>query len=504
MGMSGDYKIKTHIKDLILSIIIIYFILIPSKIIPNTPEAPIVYVDTDGSGNYNCDGKNDHIEINQALSFVNSNPDFTTVYLNGSNTYWINGTIYIGSNTILEGDPDAVIKLINHANWGIKYKGLIEAKNNRAKNITIRGFEIDGNCRNQSEGIGNSYYNMINLKESYNVTVNDMYLHDGLGDGIKVFHDYSREYETVPTNINIYNNKIFEIGHDAVWLKHSSNASIYNNDITIKADAAIRLTETMHIKIFNNTITSNNKGYAGIELNKKMTGPVMDDIEIYDNTIYHIRAWGIWVVGYGGYERDKARGVWIHHNTIYDTGTSSSLHEAGGIVVQGFNNTIIENNVIDGNRKYGIAYELYPRYGIPTDKGFVTIVRNNIISNTIPNLPDSGSGWGIKDYDPSNHTFILENNCIYNSAAANYENASSTTDLNVNPLFADVSKRDYHLKSAAGRFSDGQWVLDRKTSLLIDAGNSLSKYSNEPDPNGNRTNIGRYGNTAEASKSVSK
>ncbi|AAM04469.1 right-handed parallel beta-helix repeat-containing protein [Methanosarcina acetivorans] len=502
MSSRRDSETRRDIIFFIFVTIIIIGIVISTKTTSHFPTPHIIYIDTDGSGDYNCDGRNDHIEINKALSFVNENSNFTTVHLNGSNTYWINDTLYIGSNTILEGDSDAVIKLVNHANWGKTYKGLIEAKQDFEKNVTIRGFEIDGNCKKQYEDIGKGFYDMINLKNSYNVTIHDMYLYDGLGDGIKVFHDYSREYETVPTNINVYNNTIFEIGHDAVWLKHSSNASIYNNTITIKADAAIRLTETMHIKIYNNTITANNKGYAGIELDKKMTAPLMDDIEIYNNRIYHTRAWGIWIVGYSKYDKDRAKGVWIHHNIIYDTGTSSTLHEAGGIVVQGFNNTIIENNVIDGNRKYGVAYELYPAYGIPKDNGFVTIVRNNIISNTIRNVADVGSGWGVKNCDPSNHTFILENNCVYNSAAGNYVNVTPTTDINVDPLYADISNHDYHLKSKAGRWSNTGWITDNVSSPCIDAGYLSSDYSNEPENNGDRTNIGRYGNTYEASKSL--
>jgi len=32
----------------------------------------IVYVDTDGTGNYNCDGTNDHVEINKALAYIDS------------------------------------------------------------------------------------------------------------------------------------------------------------------------------------------------------------------------------------------------------------------------------------------------------------------------------------------------------------------------------------------------------------------------------------------------
>ena len=34
------------------------------------PSAPVVYVAGDGSGDYKCDGKADHVQINQALKFA--------------------------------------------------------------------------------------------------------------------------------------------------------------------------------------------------------------------------------------------------------------------------------------------------------------------------------------------------------------------------------------------------------------------------------------------------
>ena len=79
--------------------------------------APIVYVAGDGSGDFNCDGKDDHVQINQALKFVAENSEYTTVHLKGPFTYVIDDTLLIGSNTILEGDSTAVIKLVNHAGW---------------------------------------------------------------------------------------------------------------------------------------------------------------------------------------------------------------------------------------------------------------------------------------------------------------------------------------------------------------------------------------------------
>jgi len=68
--------------------------------------------------------------------------------------------------------------------------------------------------------------------------------------------------------------------------------------------------------------------------------------------------------------------------------------------------------------------------------------------------------------------------------------------------FADAANGDYHLKSAQGRWNGTEWVTtDVITSNCINAGDPTSLYTNEPEDNGDRINIGRYGNTAEASKS---
>jgi hypothetical protein len=66
-----------------------------------------------------------------------------------------------------------------------------------------------------------------------------------------------------------------------------------------------------------------------------------------------------------------------------------------------------------------------------------------------------------------------------------------------------VIGEDYHLKSTAGHrnSSQGQWIEDDITSPCIDAGNPGSEVGNEPQPNGNRINMGAYGGTPAASKS---
>ncbi|MDR7667310.1 hypothetical protein RG963_16325, partial [Methanosarcina sp. Z-7115] len=62
--------------------------------------APIVYVAGDGTGDFNCDGKDDHVQINKALKFVADKSAYTTVHLKGPFTYVIDDTLLIGSDTI--------------------------------------------------------------------------------------------------------------------------------------------------------------------------------------------------------------------------------------------------------------------------------------------------------------------------------------------------------------------------------------------------------------------
>jgi len=63
---------------------------------------------------------------------------------------------------------------------------------------------------------------------------------------------------------------------------------------------------------------------------------------------------------------------------------------------------------------------------------------------------------------------------------------------------------DYHLQSAAGRWDAAprQWVQDATTSPCIDAGDPASPAGDEPVPNGGIIDMGVYGGTAEASRSI--
>ena len=534
-------------KSFLLSILFFSF---SYTLFSQTP--PIVYVATDGNGDYNCNGTSDQIEINQALDFVASHSDYTTVYLKGSTTFWINEPIYISSNTILEGDSTAIIKLIDNAKWETKFKGLIMQKGaiftisledttNAIHDITIRGFEIDGNRENQDEPSGHSYYNMIKLQSCYNITINNMFMHDNLADIVNItsgIYGYN-------VNFKMFNNRVHGSGHDGIYIGDCDNFEIYNNVFTNnRTDAHIRAQACNHFTVHDNICgnhpdASRTSGGIGVDIQVYGDTP-LNDVEIYNNYIYGYGSFpGIWLwqLKKGG-ELNTHRDVYIHNNIIENA-------QGAGIAIYGFNNTIIENNMIEHNgegtnkgytdnvligKQSGITF--YEGGNKNKIKGYTTIVRNNIIGNN--------AGFGIENKKPHLHKFISEYNCIYNNVKGCYHNTSSQTDIYVFPDYAcnDPKEKDgrisytynilspkwadadeqgdlksdlgaqeaklvFHLKSEKGRWDGTQWVYDDVTSYCINTGAPFSNYTNEPIPNGNRINIGAFGNTPYASMSDS-
>ncbi|MDD4330721.1 MAG: disaggregatase related repeat-containing protein, partial [Methanosarcinaceae archaeon] len=495
-------KRKLRILPLIACLI---FASVPAALAGSTSQ--IVYVAGDGSGDFNCDGQDDHIQINQALKFVAENSQYTTVYLKGPFTYTIDSSLLIGSNTILEGDSNAVLKLADNAKWPkgdwTSPHALIQQRESSGiENVEIRGFEIDGNQGNQNEPLGSGYYNQIHFYDAKKISVHDMYMHNGNCDGLRVYRG---------SDIKFYNNKVYKLGHDALYAFYCYYVEAYNNEITCRTNSALRMTNTNHVKLHDNIIDGFehwSAGGPGIEIEK--TSRAVNDLEIYNNIIHNTWSNGILLEGYFySYPQEDAQNVHIHHNIFYNIGPKPDREWNAAIQVQGFYDTLIENNVFDGNYHAAIisketTEDVQKVVRETKVSGCTTIVRNNIIVNTKKRIyQPEGTGYGIIEYLPNKHKFTLENNIFYNNEAGDYKNVKSTTDLNINPLFADPEKHDYHLKSTSGRWDGKTWVIDSENSPAIDAGYSSSDYSKEPEDNGDRINIGAYGNTRYASLSGS-
>ncbi len=363
-------------------------------------------------------------------------------------------------------------------------------------NVTIRGFEVDVNHDGNAElAKGKGYYNIIYFLYSSDVTVHDMYMHDGHGDGLRMRNS---------KNIKFYNNTVYKLGHDGMFAIECSNVEAWNNIVTCRTNSALRVWNTNNVKFHDNFIDSFyhwSAGGPGIQV-ERSKGDI-NNIEIYDNVITNTYGPGIWLIGTAGAYDKSLSSVYIHHNIFSGSGTNPSVEWVGGVLGSGIHNVLIENNIFDGVHNAAVVnmYSTDTNAG-PSGTGFTTTVRNNIIVNTVQRTKNAaGTGYGVINRLTSSHTIVLENNCLYNNIAGNYKNVKSTTDIYVDPLFADQSSYDYHLKSVAGRWNGDTWVTDSTSSQCIDAGSASSDYSNEPEDNGDRINIGAFGNTNYASKS---
>ncbi|MHC4122189.1 MAG: M6 family metalloprotease domain-containing protein [Planctomycetota bacterium] len=233
----------------------------------------------------------------------------------------------------------------------------------------------------------------------------------------------------------------------------------------------------------------------------------------------------------------------ITHNSSYYSGCAGSLYDSDMTFI---NCTIADNQA---DYEFGTG-------GIDCFYGDV-LVANTIMWN---NSSDSNSQFEIYAAEA-----IVNYSDIQMPEPNEIWDGNDSNNINADPLFADPNLNDYHLKSAFGRWipvtytngdfdnsgfinfkdfaifanewkstnpdmqfdlfpdneidskdldifaynwlSPGQntqgWELDDVNSPCIDAGNPSSDYSDEPFHNGDRINMGAYGNTSQASKSDS-
>jgi hypothetical protein len=171
----------------------------------------------------------------------------------------------------------------------------------------------------------------------------------------------------------------------------------------------------------------------------------------------------------------------------------------GGIDIQEAFTSIVENCSFIANAAFAVRLI-----------GSVSnVLQNNIYYMTVTNsiaLLDDGSNTVNNSFVDYNVYFFTTNNQIYSgfNTLTPWQKATSNDFRSAitNPLFQNVAAGDFHLKSQAGRYMDSiqGFTNDTVTSWAIDAGNPFSSFTNEPATNGNRVNIGAYGNTEYASK----
>ncbi len=359
---------------------------------------------------------------------------------------------------------------------------------------------ITGNSANHGGGI------FLRNGSSAQITGNEITSNDATNDGGGI--------KCTGSNSSIDDNTIsLNTARDGGGIYSDKNCIISNNEISDNtADykgGGIRC-QNFTGAIRGNQITGNsstNEDGGGIYCGD-MPGGLIEGNEISDNT----------AAGRGGGIACRLGGApTIKGNVIL--GNEATSQPGGGIFCDGACDSLVSGNLIAGNSASSGG-------GVALDGTTVVLDGNTICDNDA-----TTNGGGVHLWNASSATIT---NCIiaFNDALGGVEVGSGSpcaitycdvygnvggdyvamTDLtgtggniSVDPLFIDAAGGDYHLKSVAGRWDPvaETWVTDGVYSPCIDAGDPASDFANETEDNGDRINMGAYGNTAEASRSVS-
>ncbi|HWQ73655.1 MAG TPA: right-handed parallel beta-helix repeat-containing protein [Desulfitobacteriaceae bacterium] len=225
----------------------------------------VVTVAGDGSGDYNCDGKADDVQINQALEFAAQNPG-TTVHLKGPFTYDISDSLRIGSNTVLEGDSGTKIKLAKGLPvWGgressiAEKKAMIMIRGSSASDVTIRNIIVDGSQSDYYSGVrlGTSCYNMATLIGVDGLTIQNVTFQNGTNDAMLISKSSSVVIDSVTVN---------KCGHDGIYAYHVNGITVKNCNFINRTNSSVRFDSVTDGVMKNNECTTSGGGYAGLEL----------------------------------------------------------------------------------------------------------------------------------------------------------------------------------------------------------------------------------------------
>ena len=204
--------------------------------------------------------------------------------------------------------------------------------------------------------------------------------------------------------------------------------------------------------------------------------------------------------------------VQMSSNILFSHSAFHGNENAGiEITSESYGNVKVDSSVLWSNHIAVLVYRGYADVTnsilgmvAPQSFGFyqhVDTIPNGVRSD-YNNLYVSQADAAVGAYHTGGETPNARTNVFKTVSAWSQFTGQDNNSLEQDPVLADPSAGDFHLKSTGGRFQYGTgWVQDTVSSPLINAGNPQTMtWTYEPDPNGRRVNIGMHGGTEQASK----
>lgn len=347
-------------------------------------------------------------------------------------TFTVTKQIVMPESTTLQGAVSENGKLLTTIKIADDYiSGVQDPIIQTASGCMILYLNFDGNSEHQSNvptndrgkqwGLG--YHNFIGCKHANDVRVAYCNFYNNLGDGFRP--EYS-------TNIEFDHNIATKGGHDVFYSVRCEGVWAHDNYIQPRVNSALRAMDCSGV-LFSNNVIVYVREYDGIPYD---AGPAiqiqndngdMDSVEVCYNVIYYSYGPAFWVVAKTDTDKQSAN---IHHNVMYDAGANHGIYWAAGMIISGYDNLNIYNNVFDGSYRGGIVY-----YAV--NNGWATKahsdISENIFTDARPGASDGNGGYGILNQIDA-QTVSSSENCYYNNPAGNTEGCSvSSSDLYDNP-----------------------------------------------------------------------
>lgn len=156
-----------------------------------------------------------------------------------------------------------------------------------------------------------------------------------------------------------------------------------------------------------------------------------------------------------------------------------------GTDLLGNSSAVFQNCLLEGGNGTDIGIDL-------SSDGDVALINTTLVDYaTGISLQTASSQLSIHNSILANDTVdligVTDGTGISNTLISDGQFAGTNGNLSGSPLFIDPASGDYHLQPA---------------SIAIDSGDPTDSYINEPENNGDRINMGAYGNTVEAAIGV--